>query len=143
MKGLLIFLCIIVVSLPLLGLNACDNSGNKVKFWITQKNSDDPRLTTIASDQSNNVTFWACGTTDEEISCKVGIFQESGVIYFDTSIITQGKDQAFAVGRVLNPLPGGEYIIKAVLKTTGELVGSFKFTVTGPKDLYPVPTLSK
>jgi hypothetical protein len=143
MKKLLLVLCAVVLILPLLGLNACDNSGNKVKFWITQNNPDDPRLTTVVSAQSNNVTFWACGTTDEEISCKVGIFLEGKTIYFETSIITQGKDQAFAVGRVVNPLPGGDYVIKAVNKTTGELAGSLKFTVTGPKNLYPTPTTSK
>jgi hypothetical protein len=27
--------------------------------------------------------------------------------------------------------------------STGELVGSFKFTVIGPKDLYPSPTPTK
>jgi hypothetical protein len=142
MKKLLIVLCAVVLVLPLLGLNACDNSGKQVKFWITQNKADDPRLTEITTEQSNNVTFWGSGTTDEEIPCKVGIFQ-GNTIYLNTNIITQGKDQAFAVGSVLNPLPGGDYVIKAMSTSTGELVGSFKFTVIGPKDLYPSPTPTK
>jgi hypothetical protein len=143
MKKLLILLSAVILVLPLFSFSACNNSGGKVKFWITQKNADDPELTTIASDQSNNVTFWACGTTEEEISCRVGIFLEGKTIYFDTNIVTQGKDQAFAVGGVINPLPGGNYVIKAVTKTGGEEVGSLDFTVTGSKDLYPTPTPMK
>ena len=137
MKKLLILLCAVILVLPLFSFSACNNSGGKVKFWITQKNADDPHLTAITSEQSPQVVFWARGTTGEEVNCRVRVLHEGRTVYLDTNIITQGKSQAYAVGQVINPIPGGEYVIKAVSNTTGELVGSFEFTVTGPEELYP------
>jgi hypothetical protein len=142
MRKPLIFICIIVLVLLLPGFSACSSTKDKVEFWITQTNPDDPHLTSITSEQSNNVTFWARGTTDEKINCEVRIL-EGNTMYFDSNIITEGSSQAYAVGRVLNPLPGGDYVIAAVSNTTREPVGSLKFTVIGPKDLYPQPPTSK
>jgi hypothetical protein len=144
MKKLIILFCIIVLVLPLLSLDACNNSTkDKVTFWITQKNPDDPLLTSVTSEQSNSVIFWARGTTEDEVSCKVKILYEEKTVYMETDIITQGSSQAYAVGKVINPLPGGNYVLKAVSNTTGQLVGSLKFIVTGSKSIYPQPTQSK
>lgn len=147
MKKYLLCLLIISLLLPVLGFNAygCNNDNSemknaRVKLWITLGgNPDDPAVKELTTEQLQKASFWAKGTTEEDILIKVTLILGDKYEVLDTKVLVEGNKKVAAIGSMVGLAQPGSYVLRAFSDASGELLGYLKITVVQAAGSKPLP----
>jgi len=149
MRKYLTILCVLIITVIVLGLTACGGGGTgsnststnqpaapaiaKVRMWLTlSSNPDAPPVTTLTPEQTVQASIWARGTTEETVTFKVNLYYGDKLTTLAQNVKTEGPSKAVAIGALAAPLEPGTYVFKAHSGSFGEVVGSLTITVTAP-----------